>query len=222
MRKLNRSLVPPQCLSNYNYTADKWKDNVPDSACKDAIWQSLQIMQGGFCVYCESIAVKGNGHIEHFFHKGVKKGSLISYQHLTFEWINLFGSCGYRTGDSCGHYKDREGSGPGTYDSNHIIKPDVDDPKYFFNFLATGVIEPRAGLSPLDTQRALETLRVLNLGLLNGSRKRQIDRFKNELNELEIISHTISEDTLRMEIEKIMERIRQEEFQTAVLESLFN
>ena len=34
-------------------------------------------------------------------------------KHLTFEWSNLFWCCGFFSGNSCGHYKDRKGdNGP--------------------------------------------------------------------------------------------------------------
>jgi len=128
-------------------------------------------MQGGFCCYCESILDKTNSHIEHFFHRGNDVHGKAPYKSLTFDWGNLFGCCGRDRGDTCGHYKDRKGpSGPGSYDPNHLIKPDIDNPNIFFEFLPTGVVNVKSGLSPVDQNRARETLRVLNLsfGALNG------------------------------------------------------
>lgn len=222
MRYLNRPNVIPAGLLNYNYVIDKWNKTTPDKNCKDAIWSSLQLMQNGFCAYCEGTAVSGNGHIEHFFHKGRKPDGSTPYKHLTFDWNNLFGSCGFRTGNTCGHYKDKEGtSGPGIYNPSQLIKPDIHDPKMFFRFLETGAIEPKPGLSQVDLDRASETIRVLNLSSLKAARKRQIDRFKKELTELAAISDTLDGDALKNEINLLIDRAKQQEFQTAVIEALF-
>lgn len=223
MRKLNRPQTAPQCLSKYDYNTQLWKGNIPSSKCKSAIWTTLNTMQNGFCVYCESVAVKGNGHIEHFFHKGKKADETTPYKDLTFDWSNLFGCCGRTSSNTCGHFKDRQGNqGPGAYNGIEIIKPDVDEPLDFFSFLDTGVIEPKSGLSPEKNKRASETIRVLNLSYLNGARKKQIDIFKRELNELIVISHQLNEQIFRQEIVAIKEKVKQQEFQTAVLEALFN
>ncbi|MCD9479169.1 retron Ec78 anti-phage system effector HNH endonuclease PtuB [Photobacterium phosphoreum] len=222
MRKLQRPIPGPLCLSNYNHNYHKWTSKKPNTNCRNAIWDNLQVMQGGFCVYCESVAIRGNGHIEHFFHKGRKPDGTTPYIHLTFDWTNLFGCCGLMTGNTCGHYKDREGNeGPGSYNANNLIKPDVDDPKEYFNFLDTGVIEPKPGL-PLDMQlKATETLRVLKLDLLNGARKTQIDIFKKELLELEKISDQLDDETLQQAIDSMKVVVKSQEYQTAVLEALF-
>ncbi|EGQ7953937.1 TIGR02646 family protein [Vibrio vulnificus] len=222
MRKLSRPMPEPVGLSGYNHNTQKWTINSPDSACRTAIWDKLNAMQNGFCVYCESVAIRGNGHVEHFFHKGQKPDGSTPYKHLTFQWTNLFGCCGVSSSDTCGHYKDREGeNGPGQYDSNDIIKPDVDDPMLFFNYLDTGVIEVKTGLSPHDQKRAAETLRVLNLALLNGARKTQIDIFKQELKELEKLSHGLDNDTLLDEMNTIKAKVCSQEYQSAVLGALF-
>ncbi|MGL6535085.1 retron Ec78 anti-phage system effector HNH endonuclease PtuB [Aeromonas caviae] len=222
MRKLNRPMPAPVGLSNYNYTTHKWTKNRPSKACRDAIWTQVGVMQGGFCVYCESVAHTVNGHIEHFFHKGQKPDGTKPYQHLTFDWGNLFGCCGLRSGDTCGHYKDRQGpNGPGVYDANDIIKPDVEDPLLFFSFLDTGVIVVKTGISPKDQRKATETLRVLNLDHLNGARKIQIDIFKKELEALEILSVNLDAVTLQSEIDKIKAKVRLQEYQSAVLGALF-
>ncbi|PQJ89121.1 MULTISPECIES: retron Ec78 anti-phage system effector HNH endonuclease PtuB [Aliivibrio] len=222
MRKLHRPMPGPHCLSNYNHNSQKWTSRRPSTACRDAIWDKLQTMQNGFCVYCESVAIKGNGHIEHFFHKGQKSDGSTPYKHLTFNWINLFGCCGLRTGNSCGHYKDRKGDdGPGNYNASDLIRPDIDDPKDYFNFLDTGIIEPKLGLSPDMHKKATETLRVLKLDFFNGARKTQIDVFKKELNELERISGQLDDQTLQQAMDDIKVQVKLQEYQTAVLEALF-
>lgn len=222
MRKLNRSNIKPVGLSNYDHNTQRWTGRRPNKVCRTNIWSKLAEMQNGFCVYCEAIATQGNGHIEHFFHKGKKPDGSTPYKHLTFEWTNLFGSCGSNTSDTCGHYKDREGMhGPGQYDPNDIIKPDIDDPMDFFNFLDTGVIEVKPGISDADHKRATETLRVLNLSFLNAARKTQIDIFKKELEELEELSVDLDEETLEREMDSIKAKVYLQEFQTAVLGALF-
>ncbi|TMX46727.1 TIGR02646 family protein [Photobacterium damselae] len=222
MRKLCRPRPAPAGLSNYNHNNQKWTLNSPNKICRRAIWNKIDIMQNGFCVYCESVAIKGNGHIEHFFHKGQKPDGSTPYKHLTFSWDNLFGCCGTNTGDTCGHYKDREGGkGPGQYNSNDLIKPDSEDPTLFFNFLDTGVIEVKSNLSANDQKRATETLRILNLGHLNGARKIQIDIFKQELKELEELSYMLNSEELQEEIDIIKTKVCSQEYQTAVLGALF-
>ncbi len=222
MRKLNRPQPAPTALENYNYLAHDWSSKKPSKACRTLIWQKFEVMQGQFCAFCERITYQGNGHIEHFFHKGQKPDGTNPYKHLTFVWDNLFGSCGEVTSNTCGHYKDRQGpKGPGAYDPSDLIKPDVEDPSLFLNFLDTGVIEVKKGLSQHNERRAEETIRVLNLTALNGVRKRQIDIFKKELTELAKISAGLSDAQLSQELDRIKDTIRQQEYQTAVLQSLF-
>jgi uncharacterized protein (TIGR02646 family) len=90
-------------------------------------------------------------HIEHFRRKH-------HFQHLTFEWNNLYWSC-YQD-DSCGRYKDH---GAGEFNVNDIIDPCVDDPDLFFRFRSDGTISIRYGLQEEQRHRAEETLRVFNL-----------------------------------------------------------
>jgi uncharacterized protein (TIGR02646 family) len=221
MKYLQRPLPAPSQLAGLDYLVHKWSSSKPNSNGRKAIWKKLTKMQGGFCCYCESNAVKGNGHIEHFFHKGEGADGNAPYQHLTFDWSNLFGCCGLETSSTCGHYKDRQGNtGPGDYAPEHLIKPDVDNPGHFFEFLDTGVINVRAGLTPDDDSRAKETLRVLNLGALNGVRKRNIDIFKKEVDVLYQLG--LEDQILRSEIDKIKQKIKKSEFQTAILNALFS
>lgn len=220
MRYLQRPQPAPACLAKYNHQIHSWSSRAPSSQDRKYIWKKLAQMQGGFCCYCESIAAKGSGHIEHFFHKGVNIGGNAPYKHMTFDWGNLFGSCGLDNGNTCGHYKDRKGPlGPGPYDPSHLIKPDIDNPSDYFEFLPTGLINVKSGLSPERENRANETLRVLNLSALNGVRKRQIDIFKKQVEAL--LQLTSDEEVLKNEIDRIKEVIIMSEYQTAVLRALF-
>lgn len=216
-----RSPMGPNALANYDYRTQKWTSNRPSKACRLEIWEKLERMQGKYCAYCERIVPENDRHIEHFFHKGSKPDGTAPYRHLTFEWSNLFGCCGKASSDTCGHYKDRVGSGgPGPYNPNELIKPDTDDPSLFFEFLDTGVIEAKQDLSPQDMKKANETIRVLNLLALNGVRKRAIDRFKRELIYIESISKDLTDEQLNKELARIKSSIRKNDYQTAVLSSL--
>jgi len=220
MRHLQRPLPAPICLSNCDHQLHSWSRSRPSSNGRKAIWVKLTQMQKGFCCYCESTANKTNGHIEHFFHKGNDSRGNAPYRNMTFDWNNLFGCCGLNSSNTCGHYKDRKGvSGPGHYEPSHLIKPDIDNPNDFFEFLPTGVINAKPSLNANDSNRARETLRVLNLSALNGARKRQIDIFRIELEAL--LSLDLEDNIALQEVDRIKQNIKKSEFQTAVLQVLF-
>jgi uncharacterized protein (TIGR02646 family) len=222
MRKLNRPLPAPDALTDCDHNVHVWNRRTPSQACRRLIWQNFQSMQGKFCAFCERSTEQNNGHIEHFFHKGQQPDGTTPYKHLTFSWSNLFGCCGKTTSNTCGHFKDRIGDqGPKAYNANELIKPDVENPIHYLDFLGTGLIEAKVGLSVDETKKATETIRVLNLGALNGARKKQIDIFKNELKILEEISHGLDEQELFQEMNNIKNKVQQQEYQTAVLEALF-
>jgi len=83
------------------------------------------------------------------------------------------------------------------------------------------VIEPKPGLTGNKLKKATESIRVLNLLALNGARKRQIDIFKKELSELEEISHDLDNVTLLQAMDNVRDKVKLQEYQTAVLEALF-
>ncbi|MBJ6599024.1 retron Ec78 anti-phage system effector HNH endonuclease PtuB [Enterobacter asburiae] len=175
MRKLDRMLAnSPQCLGDYSYLTNVWNDLTQ----KKTVWDELDKFQDKICVYCESIAEKGNGHIEHFFHKADAQ-----FVHLTFDWNNLFGCCSSKL--HCGHYKDQilKGGGKRQYDPFTLIKPDQEDPEDFLQFLESGKVKPKDGINEAMKERALKTISALNLdcSALNSSRENQIERFKTRL-----------------------------------------
>ncbi|GEA13100.1 retron system putative HNH endonuclease [Alteromonas sp. KUL49] len=134
MKKLNRSLAQkPSFLSGLSYVTHTWGD--VSSSGKSSIWDQLGKFQDGLCAYCESKAIKGSdtGHIEHFFDKS-------AHPHLTFDWGNLFGCCASTL--HCGHYKDQylPGGERRTYDSDLLIKPDIEDPEDYLQFLPSGKV----------------------------------------------------------------------------------
>ncbi|WP_433924673.1 retron Ec78 anti-phage system effector HNH endonuclease PtuB [Vreelandella sp. 21] len=216
MKKLYRPEIGPACLNTFDHNIHVWSS----MKNKKQVWEKLEEMQDGFCCYCESFAYKGNGHIEHFFHKGEDRNGYSPYKHLTFNWENLFGSCGLDGGDRCGHYKDKKGqSGPGDYNPCDIIKPDLDNPEDFFEYLPTGIISVKESLSCNDKKRANETLRVLNLNSLNDPRRNKIDIFKRELEYL--LSLGADDDFLRCEVNVLKENIVKSEYRTAIMFVLF-
>jgi len=153
MHKLERREAP-KCLSRFRHGRDHWRRDV-SSEDKKEIWEKLEAMQGHRCAYCEDMLPEGRRHIEHFRQQS-------HYPQGTFQWSNLFGSCEKQ--DSCGRRKDRT-----TYRDGDIIKPDVDDPDDYLQFLSDGRIVPRNDLREGQHHRAEETLRVFNLDHERGA-----------------------------------------------------
>ncbi|WP_222115893.1 retron Ec78 anti-phage system effector HNH endonuclease PtuB [Chromobacterium vaccinii] len=178
MKKLNRPQPEPACLNKLRIANKKWGRSSPNSNHRNEIWNSLTEMQGNFCCYCESSFSTNEKHIEHFFFKGSDNNGNRPYEHLTYDWSNLFGSCGKDAGASCGHFKDKEGTnGPGQYNVTDLIKPDVEDPSEFLTFSQAGSIIALPNLEDDKSIRANETIRILNLNfsVLIAARKRRID-----------------------------------------------
>jgi hypothetical protein len=67
------------------------------------------------------------------------------------------------------------------FNPNDVLDPCSDDPDHFFRFRSDGSITIRADLSPGETRRAEETLRVFNLhpkwGRLRNMRKRAVSDY---------------------------------------------
>ena len=137
MHKLKRG-NQPACLGNYDYSRHKWESlTEPD---RNSIWHEIERMQGNRCAYCEKIFTQSsikNRHIEHFF-------PISKAPHQAFAWDNLFGSCSGDYPDNqqtksskektCGNYKDHDNNPP-KYEIGDLIKPDEEDPEYFFILL---------------------------------------------------------------------------------------
>ncbi|HGF5952499.1 retron system putative HNH endonuclease [Escherichia coli] len=121
MKFLRRIYPGPNVLSSYDFNTQTW-DDVSSSDKKD-IWVDLVKMQGKVCAYCErkiNLTKEGDKHIEHFKRKGI-------HRELTFNWENLFGSCGEK--QRCGFYKDKQ-----EYNEGDLLKADEMDPEDFFCF----------------------------------------------------------------------------------------
>ncbi|MFG0450541.1 MULTISPECIES: retron Ec78 anti-phage system effector HNH endonuclease PtuB [Shewanella] len=147
MHKLKRGAAPT-CLSHFHHGRHNWGDVTSDN--KNDIWVELTAMQGERCAYCEVGISQGSRHIEHFRQKGRDPTQ-------TFAWQNLFGSC--NNPNTCGKYKDEQG----VYPPAVLIKPDGEDPEYYFHFHSDGTISIRDGLGDVEQNRAKETLRLFNL-----------------------------------------------------------
>jgi len=207
MHKLIRG-IPPKSLNNYNYKRQKWSEYILDEDNKTDIWDCIFEMQGYRCAYCEcELTTFYNGHVEHFFQKRC-------YQKLTFEWDNLFGSC--RRHDGCGFYKDEQ-----DYIQGVLLKFDIDDPDDFFDFLYDGSIIIKNGLSAINNNRAVETLRVFNLdeeyGSLRQQRASAIKLYINLINELHDYIDTYGVDeNFEMLLAENLQAIDGVPFETAI------
>ncbi|MBN3066647.1 TIGR02646 family protein [Pectobacterium brasiliense] len=158
MKFLQRKYPGPSVLNKYDFNTQVWGD-VPSSD-RRKIWVDLIEMQGKVCAYCErkiDLNKEGDKHIEHFKRKGV-------HRELTFEWGNLFGSCGDR--QRCGFYKDKQ-----DYIVDDLLKADVLNPEEYFLFIYSGDVIVRPEASERMKKIAEVTLRVFNLNPENGGVK---------------------------------------------------
>ncbi|MEN6082484.1 retron Ec78 anti-phage system effector HNH endonuclease PtuB [Chromobacterium piscinae] len=223
MKKLNRPQSKPTCLNKLHQENKKWDLNSPNKHDRVEIWAKLEEMQGNFCCYCESALSESNRHIEHFFPKGRRdENGDRPYENMTYEWSNLFGSCGKKSGVSCGHFKDKEGNaGPGDYNVFDLIKPDIEDPSEFLKFSQAGSIFANPNLHEDISKRAKETIRVLNLNhpALIAARQRLIEIFRTEIDDL--IELNLPEPDFKQAISELRHRVVRCEFSSAVISSIF-
>ncbi len=101
---------------------------------------------------------EGESHIEHF-----RRKNRAHFPQLTFDWNNLFLSCGGGDREHCGHHKDGDKAVP--YKPDDLIKPDEHDPDEFLHFHSSGTVAVRsnAQLDNAKKHHAEETIRVFNL-----------------------------------------------------------
>ncbi|MDN3389656.1 retron Ec78 anti-phage system effector HNH endonuclease PtuB [Pseudoalteromonas sp. APC 3691] len=172
MKKLDRGDAP-LCLAQFKHGRDNWSV-ISSNGLTDGIWDKLNIMQNGFCAYCECRLYTDNAkrHIEHFIQKGLNPS-------MTFNWNNLFGSCNNL--NRCGKYKDKAPAAK-KINLTKVCKPDVMDPSELMLFLGSGKIRPRTDLTPQNKELADNTIAVFNLdgdSALENSRKAAIAGEKN-------------------------------------------
>lgn len=211
MKKLDRNSVPePSCLKKYKYGQDDWSVLSRNKTENQEIWDSLLPLQSENCAYCES-GLSHHRHIEHFFQRNTN-----GYEHLTFVWDNIFGSC--CNPNSCGKYKDDKFKG----DLTKIIKPDLDDPNDYFIFLRNGNIQIKEGLNESEKIKAELTLSAFNL---NGDSKLVNSRsaaIKPYIKEADEIYSLIESDESALEIIKVLidekiQEISSQPFSTALI-----
>jgi len=206
MHKLIRGEAP-NCLSKFRHGKNNWGDVTTGE--KDKIWKKITKMQGIYCAYCESDLQQGGKHIEHFR----QKNSSI-YPQGTFQWDNLFGSCNRI--ESCGIHKDHCGS----YAPDDLIKPDTDDPEYFFRFISDGTIAIKSGLSDQEQNRAKETLRIFNLdaerGTLRQIRESMVTGYIQNYEMLLEIFEVLGKDEYEISLKQELDKINNLPFSTAI------
>jgi len=208
MHKLNRPQVIPNCLSKYQHGRDNWGTVTPVD--KAIIWQKLTQMQGNLCAYCESGLKQDHKHIEHFRQKA---GHI--YPQGTFQWDNLFGSC--NNPNSCGKYKDNRAR---PYLPNHLVKPDIEDPELYFQFVRDGSINVRRGLTNVDNNRAKETLRIFNLNSLRQARESATIGYRQTAEYLIEILKDFGEEEYNLELQKELHATKTLPFSTAIKHTL--
>ncbi|KQN55425.1 retron Ec78 anti-phage system effector HNH endonuclease PtuB [Erwinia sp. Leaf53] len=200
MKALVRPLPGPQHLNDFTGGLHHW-----NCATKSEIWPFLEEMQGSFCAYCECFLDKR--HIEHFRTRN-------SHPDLTFDWSNLFGSCCGKL--RCGTFKE---NGAGTYNPDHIIKPDIDNPDDYLLFLTTGKVIPAKGLHGQKLIKAQETIRVFNLNGDSALFGRRSTALKLELKNILALNdeeNHIPETEFLELLQSEIEDVEQREFSTAL------
>ena len=211
MHKLQRPSPPPDCLQQYQPGRNRWEEVTATD--KSAIWADLVKMQGYRCAYCESSLEEAGRHIEHFYQKAQHR-----FPQKTFDWDNLFGSC--NRNESCGRQKDRT-----KHDPNNIIKPDFEDPEYYFQFLTDGRIIIRDDLTQNEYHKAKETLRVFNLnpnhGPLRNMRQELISTYRRQIEDIQALSHQFSKSEIEQMLHQELAAISGAPFETAIKQSLF-
>lgn len=116
---------------------------------KARLKEALLVMQKRCCAYCEGrLTVKDSGFIEHFLRRSEVPAA-------TFDWGNLFVSCGSKT--SCGIWKDSERR---CDDPALAYRPDGEENlSEVFLFLPDG----RMAALHSEDERAKRTIRLFNL-----------------------------------------------------------
>jgi uncharacterized protein (TIGR02646 family) len=215
MKKLTRPSIDTELskiLEQHKTKNTTW--NKVTKSDKELLWSAIEKMQGTYCCYCEiffNVDKKDplhlDRHIEHFYAKS-------KYSDKTFDWDNLFGSCGRRGGSTCGHYKDNQ-------DSSDLIKPDRDDPSDFLKFSAMGRVEVKSNLDDCQRIRAKTTIEVLNLNEQNlvNERQKTISKFQEEVNEI----YNLKIEEQKKYFDYLEEYIKKQKisFKTALLQVYF-
>lgn len=212
MKKLVRGNAP-LCLAQFKHGQDNWSIIREKNLGKD-IWEKLDIMQQGFCAYCEcSLYINGSrGHIEHFIQRDKDP-------HLTFDWGNLFGSCNNK--NRCGTYKDNNRLAKGI-DLSKVCKPDMIGSSDLILFLNSGKVRPRTNLGSNEKELANNTIAAFNLdgdSKLENSRRTAISAEKSLADtywEMSVEYGNDLAELLKEELAEALLRIKKIEYSTAL------
>lgn len=123
-----------------------------------------------------------------------------THQDQTFEWENLFGCCSSTA--HCGHYKDQilpDGT-KRQYNPQQLIKPDIDDPELYLQFLPSGKIKEQDNLDEINIQKAITTIKALHLDnpSLELSREQQITRYQTKVSAIiHILDSSMDDEELK-------------------------
>ncbi|EJB8408505.1 TPA: TIGR02646 family protein [Vibrio parahaemolyticus] len=214
MKKLVRG-DSPLCLARFKHGRDNWSV-ISSNGLTNDIWASLNVMQHGFCAYCECQLQEDNTkrHIEHFIQKDREPSK-------TFNWNNLFGSC--NNPNRCGKFKD-EAPAAKNIDLSKVCKPDVMDASELILFLNSGKVRARTILAPQQKELADNTITVFNLdgdSTLENSRKAAIAGEKSLADSYwEMLADDDSGELavlLEAELSEALIRIKQVEHSTALV-----
>ena len=213
MKKLVRPLAPV-CLQHLKtLSPTSWNLSQSD---KNLIWQSLNTMQSNFCAYCEGALIGSECHIEHLIPQNILK---TMRGRSIYEWNNLFGSCD--NSEHCGRFKDHIVK---DYDSENLIKPDIEDSSQYLSFLESGSVVTQNNLDMSFEIKAKETITVLNLDCprLKNLRAKKIGEFQMQYLNLEEIRESIDlknkedQDFYEAEMVSFIECISKDEYYTAI------
>lgn len=212
MKKLIRGYAP-LCLAQFAYGRDNWSV-ISINGLTNEIWEKLDIMQRGFCAYCECQLQEDNTkrHIEHFIQKDRDPGK-------TFDWDNLFGSC--NNPNRCGKFKDGAPVAK-NIDLTKVCKPDEMEPSELILFLNSGKIRPRATLTLHKQEFANNTIAAFNLNgdsTLENSRKTAIageKRLADSYWEMLVDDNGELSELLETELNEALIRIKKVEHSTAL------
>ncbi|WMY92512.1 retron Ec78 anti-phage system effector HNH endonuclease PtuB [Snodgrassella communis] len=176
MRYIKRT-AQMSCLNDARQNYSNWKEFKKENpSAYDSIIAQLINMQNGLCAYCEC-KLKKDYHVEHFRCRD-------QFPQNEFDWNNLFASC--NNSDHCGRYKDDAKTDK--YHIEDLLKPDIeaDNPRKYFTNIPQGLIKINSNLTDREKDRALETLKVLNLNEKNLANRRK-KSFATYLSCLQII-----------------------------------
>lgn len=202
-----------------------------DGKTRSAVRESLAVYYLGKCAYCENVEKKAE--IEHYRPKKGVTGDAAhpGYFWVCYQWTNLVPSCRYcnTEGGKANQFPvlgtrvaafPKKADGKPDYarfsayhslmknEKPYLLHPEIDDPKKFFKFDATGQI------IGTDTQkRGEETIKICNLNRDNllALRQQMIDDFVERIQDafLLFMDGELTEKGLRNNMKRIFKRMEE-------------